>query len=171
MSRTDRNLAPFTPLSRVFEQFFDEPFFTLMPVQTQGTQQSFAMDLSEDDQNVIVRATLPGFKKEEINVELDEGVLTIAGQHEEEHEEGGPNEKYYRRERRLGSVQRRIALPMAVREDEAVADLKDGVLTLKLPKVQKAPARKISIGENAPSETGVTEPRPTGQRIPVGGRK
>lgn len=149
MNRTNR--APFAPLSRVFEDFFDDPFFsspalTLMPVQ-RNAQQGFALDLSEDNDALIVRATLPGFTKDEVNVEIDDGVLTISGEHNEEKTEGGENERFYRRERRYGSVQRRIALPVPVRDENAQADLKDGVLTLKLPKIQKAPAKKITIGE------------------------
>ena len=170
INRSDRN-APFAPLSRVFEQFFDEPLLTLMPVQG-GQQHGLALDLSEDESTVIVRATLPGFSKDEVNVEVDNGVLTISGEHSEERTEGGENEKFYRRERRFGSVQRRIALPVPVREEDAMAELKDGVLTLRIPKVQKAPAKKITISEVA-SASGPTnrmtsqpeqrgnQPRPT----------
>jgi HSP20 family protein len=153
MNRTNRNdLAPFAPLSRVFESFFDEPLFALTPMgmgAVGGTQQAtgFALDLSEDDQNLIVRATLPGFSKEDINVEVDEGVLTISAEHNEEKTQGGEGERFYRRERRFGSVQRRIALPVPIQDEDASAELVDGVLTLRLPKVQKAPARKINIGE------------------------
>jgi HSP20 family protein len=162
LNRNDRNLAPFAPLSRVFEQFFDEPFVTYMPVTSGGAQPGFALDLSEDDANVIVRATLPGYTKDEINVEVDEGVLTISGEHHEEHTEGALGEKFYRRERRHGSVQRRLALPMPVREDQAIAELTNGVLTLRLPKVQKAPAKKISIGESAPivDRASIDQPKP-----------
>ena len=158
MHRSDRS-TPFSPLSRVFEQFFDEPFLTLMPVQTQG-QHGLAIDLSEDDNSVIVRATLPGFTKEEVNVEVDEGIVTISGEHNEERVEGGENEKFYRRERRFGSVQRRIALPVPVREQDAAAELKDGMLTLRLPKVQKAPAKKIVINESGHADRiDVDQPR------------
>jgi HSP20 family protein len=152
MNRADR--APLAPLSKMFEEFFDDPFFggpalTLMPVQ-RADHSGFALDLSEDNESLIVRAALPGFTKDEVNVEVDDGVLTITGEHNEEKTQGGENERFYRRERRYGSVQRRIALPMPVREENAQADLKDGVLTLRIPKVQKAPARKITIGEGAP---------------------
>jgi HSP20 family protein len=166
MNRNDRSLA-LTPLSRVFEQFFDEPFFggpalTLMPVN-RATQEGFALDLSENDQNLIVRATLPGFDKEDVNVEIDDGVLTISAEHNEEKTEGGENERFYRRERRFGSVQRRIQLPVPILENEAHADLSNGVLTLHLPKVQKAPARKISVGQRPatiPTQTGdATQPQ------------
>jgi HSP20 family protein len=174
MNRTNR--APLAPLSRVFENFFDDPFFsspalTLMPVE-RNAQQGFALDLSEDDQALIVRATLPGFTKDEVNVEIDDGVLTISGEHNEEKTEGGENERYYRRETRFGSVQRRIALPVPVREESAQADLKDGVLTLRIPKIQKAPAKRITIGQPAaqtPPNNEGAQPRPDRAAQPKSG--
>jgi HSP20 family protein len=163
INRSDRSTTtPFAPLSRVFEHFFDEPLLALMPVP--GAQQhSFALDLSEDESKLIVRATLPGFSRDEVNVEVDDGILTISGEHSEERTEGGENEKFYRRERRFGSVQRRIALPVPVREEDATADLKDGVLTLRIPKVQKAPAKKIAIGEGASTGAAGSTSRMTSQ--------
>src|SRR4051794_2562041 len=107
-NRDEGDLAPFAPLSRVFESFFDEPFLALTPMNMGMSQGSpgFALDLSEDDQNLIVRATLPGFSKDEINVEVDEGVLTISAEHNEDKTEGREGERFYRRERRWGSVER-----------------------------------------------------------------
>jgi len=130
------------PLSSVLESVFRDPFFAgaIVPRVEEG---SLALDVSEDDANVIVRASLPGFKKEDIEVEIHDGVLTINATHTEEAEE--KTERYYRKERRMGSTSRRIALPSAVQESGAKAELKDGVLSLLIPKVAKETPRKVQI--------------------------
>lgn len=140
MTRRDpfSNLAT---LDRLFSGVLAEPFFT-----SNGTsleEGTLPLDISEDDTHVIVRASLPGFSKEQIQVEVHEGVLTIKAEKREEHEEKG--ERFYRRERRIGSMSRRVALPSVVQESEAKAELRDGELTLRLCKEPKATPRKIAI--------------------------
>lgn len=131
-------------LSRALNQLLSDPFFgdssNLMGIVEEGT---LPLDVSEDDRSVIVRASLPGFRKEDVSVEVHEGVLTIKAEHTEEKEE--KNETFYRRERRFGSVSRRVALPSTVLDGETKAELKDGVLTLRIPKSPKAMPRKVSI--------------------------
>ena len=140
--RRDPMAAP--QFTRLFNQFFNEPFFAelkgLQPVVEEGT---LALDVSEDDANVIVRASLPGFRKEDVSVEIHEGVLSINATHSEQSEEKG--ERFYRQERRIGSVSRRVALPSTVRETDTQAELKDGVLTLRLPKERKEQPKKVKI--------------------------
>lgn len=136
-----------TPLDRVLTQFFNDPFFA--PTSLAGLvnieEGTLALDVSEDEKNVIVRASLPGFKKDNISVEIHDGVLSINAQQTEETEE--KSERFYRKERRTGSVSRRLALPSDVVEDETHAELKDGVLTLRMPKKHaKNGPRKVKIG-------------------------
>lgn len=136
----------FPSITRVFA---DDPFFApffnesraLMAGEPEATM--IPLDISEDDKAVIVRATVPGFKKDEIQVEVQDGVLNIHAEHEEKSEENG--EKFLRRERRYGAFTRQATLPVAVAEGQAKAELKDGVLTLRLPKVPEAQAKKIKI--------------------------
>lgn len=131
--------AGFPAIDRLLGSMLTEPVF---PAATfdEGT---LALDISEDDSSVIVRASLPGFTKDQIQVEVHDGVLTIKAEKEEQSEER--TERYYRKERRVGSVSRRVALPSIVEEGEASADLKNGELTLRLPKHAKAQPRKINI--------------------------
>ena len=129
-----------TPIGRLMEQFFDDSTHGKNGGVNEGT---LALDVSENDANVIVRASLPGFSKEDVEIEIHDGVLTINATHTEESEE--TDERFYRKERRVGSVHRRLALPSQVLEDTAEANLADGVLTLRLPKTQKAQARKVTI--------------------------
>lgn len=136
----------------LLDEIFNEPFFAIAPFRTVGEGASeFAtlpVDISETEKDVIVRASLPGFKKEGISIEVHDGVLTIAAELDEETEEKSPEnakEKFHRRERRMMSVNRSVALPVAVNDEKAVAELKEGVLTLTLPKHEKVMPKKISV--------------------------
>jgi len=132
-------------VNRLFSQFLNDPFFaeakSLAPVLEEGT---LALDVSEDERHVYVRASLPGFTREDVDIEVHDGVLGIKAEHAEETE--SKHERYYRKERRVGSVSRRLALPSTVVEDGIKAELKDGVLTLTMQKVQKEQPKKIKIG-------------------------
>ena len=139
--RDPRNISS---MDRFLSSFLNDPFFESLPAAFSNEEGTLALDVSEDDRNVIVRASLPGFNKEDVEIEVHDGVLTIKAEHSEEHEETG--ERFYRRERQFGSMSRRVALPSPVLDDEADAALKDGVLTLKLPKTRQATPKKIAIG-------------------------
>jgi HSP20 family protein len=130
---------------RLFNNLLNDPFFgelkTIGPtIIDEGT---LPLDVSEDDKMVYVRASLPGFKKEDITVEIRESILSINAQFDETTE--SKDERFYRKERRVGSVSRRIALPSTVLDTKVEAELRDGVLTLKLPKVEKEQPKKIKI--------------------------
>lgn len=118
--RNDRD-----PINTMFERFLSEPFFVQeFPAAIQRIEEgTLALDVSEDNTSVLVRASLPGFRREDVDIEVHDGVLTIKAQYNEEHEE--KNERYYRKERRTGSVSRRIALPALVQETGGQAELKD----------------------------------------------
>lgn len=133
-------LEMFSPVEGLINRLFQEPFGMTMPVIEEG---ALALDISETDEALVIRASLPGIRKEDVNIEVHEGVLTISATREQESEEQG--EKFYRRERRVGSVSRRVALPTMVSDDQADAELKDGVLTLRLPKSKKDSPKKISV--------------------------
>lgn len=141
LTRRDPNRYP--TLSSWFENAFNEPFFTRSFPIAAIEEGTLALDLSEDDKAVIVRASLPGFKKEDLDIEVHDGVLSINAKHNEEKEE--KTERFYRKERTMNSMSRRVALPAAVLDKEAVADLKDGVLTLRLPKTIKSQPQRIPI--------------------------
>lgn len=136
---------PFRDMRHLMERVFDDSLFR--PSETPGWSGSdegtLALDISQKDGNVVVRSSLPGFKKEDIDVQLHNGVLSIKAEHSEESEEKG--EKFYRRERRFGSVSRRVALPGIIHDSEVEGELKDGVLTLTIPIPEKAQPKKIEI--------------------------
>jgi HSP20 family protein len=106
-------------------------------------QEFLPLDVQETDTQIIVKASMPGFKTEDLNIEVNRGMLTIRGETKEEREE--TKGTWHLQERRFGSVQRAVRLPAAVYEDEAKATLENGVLTVTLPKSESTPTRKIEI--------------------------
>ena len=120
------------------DPFLNEVFGALSPAPA-----ALALDVVESESAFVVRADVPGFKKEQIGLDLEKGVLTVRAEAAEQKEENA--ERYHRRERRTQSVARRIALPEGVLESEIAADLSDGVLTITLPKAPQVQARKIEI--------------------------
>jgi HSP20 family protein len=128
----------------VFERLWNDPFFSEMPAMLARIEEgTLPVDVSETAEAYIVRASLPGFAKDQIEVQVHDNVLTIRAQQSSETQEQG--ERYYRKERRVGSMSRRLALPGAVSEQATKAELKDGVLTLTLGKAVKDTPRKIAI--------------------------
>lgn len=103
-------------------------------------------DLSETDSGYELQIDLPGMTKDEISVDLSDGVLTVSGERSDEHED--KRKGYYLSERSYGSVRRSFRVPDSVKTDEIKADFKDGVLTLSMPKSEEAKtsARRIEIG-------------------------
>lgn len=102
-----------------------------------------ALDVYEQKDNVVVRAELPGMKKEDIAVSLHEKTLSISG--ERKHEASHKEAEMYRSERFFGRFQRTVTLPMLVAADKIKAQYKDGVLTITLPKAEEAKPKHIDV--------------------------
>lgn len=141
MSR--RNVFEVPALGVVFNELLRDPVFTGVSGAGSPNAGTLALDVSETEANVLVRASLPGFRKEDVHIEVNDGVLTITAERSEETET--KNERFYRKERRSGTLTRKIVLPDSVSEGETKAELKDGVLTLTLPKTPERQPRKIQV--------------------------
>lgn len=102
-----------------------------------------AVDIQEDNEKILITADLPGMKKENISVKVENNTLTISGERKEEKEEKGKD--YIRRERVCGSFVRSFTLPHTVDIDKIKAEYKDGVLSLILPKKPEARPKQIDI--------------------------
>ena len=110
-----------------------------------GTEEgSLPLDIYETGDDLVVEAPLPGFHKEDVNVQLHQGVLSIVAQPPALPGDGYQYH-YYRRERPWGSWTRRIALPGIVQEAEVRAEMKDGLLTLRIPIPSAAKPKQIQI--------------------------
>ncbi|WP_017754451.1 Hsp20/alpha crystallin family protein [Calidifontibacillus oryziterrae] len=122
--------------SQELEDFFANPW---------PFSKIFDVDVKELEKSISIQADLPGFKKEDIELELDDYSLTIKASRSSEREEKG--EKYYKQERQYGKVERTIPLPAEVISDSSKAKYKDGVLTVTLEKRNPSlPSRqRISI--------------------------
>lgn len=102
-----------------------------------------ALDLTEVDGGYQIKMDVPGMKAEDINIDINGDLVTVTGERKEEKEEKG--EKFHRVERQFGAFSRTVRLPFAVKEDKVDAQLKEGVLTLKLPKTDEAKSHRIKI--------------------------
>ena len=106
-------------------------------------RRGFPMDVVQEGDELVVRASLPGVSPEAINVTIEDGLLTIEGESAEETEkrEG----EYLLRERRSGSFRRALRLPSSVDVDNASPRCENGVLTIALPKREEKKARRLEI--------------------------
>jgi HSP20 family protein len=108
------------------------------------------MDLVEEDEHYVLRADLPGVKEDDVNIELENNVLSVAG--ERKHESSDTGKGFYRVERASGSFTRTLTLPDGVDAEAIAASFEDGVLELRIPKPeQRKPHRvRISAGGEQP---------------------
>jgi HSP20 family protein len=102
-----------------------------------------SVDITEDDNEWVVKADLPELKKEEVKVTVESGVLTISGERKLEKEE--KNKKYHRIERAYGSFVRSFSLPDGTDSSKVNAEFKEGVLKIHLPKSEQAKPKSLQI--------------------------
>lgn len=105
-----------------------------------------ALDVTENDENYTVHASVPGISAEDLDISFTENTLTIKGETKEESVD--ENEKWHLRERRSGSFMRSVTLPAAVNADAIEARFENGVLKLNLPKAEEVKPRRIAIKPN-----------------------
>lgn len=122
-------------------RLFDEALRTEDGQST--TLWSPAADVLETESAMIVKVELPGMDRNDINIHLENNVLTVRG--ERPFEKEGKAENYHRVERAYGSFSRSFALPVVVDQEKISADYKDGILRITLPKKEQARAKKIEI--------------------------
>lgn len=132
--------------SPFFDQFEDmEKMFSDFAPVARGARNSFvpAVDMYEDNDNVVVETQLAGINPEDINISIENDVLCLKGEAEKRSEVDDKN--YYRREIRRGSFFRSVQLPTHVESDKASAVAEDGVLRITIPKSPEVKPRKIQI--------------------------
>lgn len=143
-------LLPWSPWSRLpslreeMSRLFDSNFRSFFEGETGlFSGWSPAVDIYQDKDNVYVKWELPGMKKEEIDITLHEGMLTVTGERklEKEMKEGDT----FRSERFFGKFHRSVNLPSAVDEKKVKAEYTNGILTVTLPKAEEAKAKHIEV--------------------------
>jgi len=140
-----RAVTPFDEMERMFDNFFSRGW--LRPrwgeMMSAFEERMPRVDVIDREAEVVVRAEVPGVKKEDLDVSVSDNTVTIRGEtsHEEKEEKGD----YYRSEMSRGSFVRTVLLPSNVNAEQAKASFSDGVLQLTLPKVEKARKRNVKI--------------------------
>ena len=125
------------------DTLFELPFWSNFGRQTQlFSGWTPALDLYQNNDNVIALIELPGMRKEDIEISLHDGMLTIAGERKMETPGG---EKAERSERYIGKFRRSITLPTRVDANKVSATHKDGILTVTLPKAEEAKPKQIQV--------------------------
>ena len=129
-------------LREAMDRLFDDAY--MRPASLMGTTwQAPAVDMYQTDDEIIVKAALPGIKADEVQISVTGEVLTLKG--EVKHEEETKEKTYHIREQRWGTFERTIMLPTDVVADKANADFKDGILTIRLPKAEEVRPKTITV--------------------------
>jgi HSP20 family protein len=151
--KCDRNdlwsWAPVERLSTLQEEInrlFESPIASL----TRGSQCLSGwvppLEIYEDQDNLVVKAELPGLKKEELDISLEDGTLTVAGERKVERQRDAA--ETYRSDRFYGRFHRTVTLPKPVDAGKVKAAYKDGILTVTLPKTEEAKPKQIEVTTN-----------------------
>lgn len=142
LERMPRASSPLSDIDRLFDDFFSSRFpraFGWDPALAQMPR----VDVIDREDEVCVRAEVPGYRKEDIEISVSGDMVTLKGETGSEQKED--RDDYYYREISRGSFARTIRLPADVDDQKAKATMKDGVLELRLPKLEKSKRRIISI--------------------------
>jgi HSP20 family protein len=147
-SEPSRAISPFDQMERWFEDIFRRPFSLVGPsgwprMRMSEVEVSPTVDVFEEGDEVVVKAELPGIKKEDIDVNLTDDTVTISG--EKKKEDKVEKKGYYRMERSYGSFSRSLRMPAEVQSDKAKAKFKDGVLEIRVPKTEEARKKEKKI--------------------------
>lgn len=137
----------FGQLAKSFNDVFNDEFFAPLKSSTL----SIRTDVKETEQAYLIEAELPGFKKEEIDIDYTSPYLTIKAVRNEENNEENEQHQVVRKERRYGEFVRRFYV-QDVDEAGITASVKDGVLSLKVPKLQKPQTKSITISDGNEAE-------------------
>ena len=143
-----RWLDPFRDLSSIQErmnQIFEDAL-----ARSRGREEGLrsgmwtpAVDIYENNDSVVVKAELPGVEKDQISVEVKDGILSLRG--ERKFEKEVKEESYHRIERSYGSFQRSFSLPVSVDQEKVTAHFRNGVLEVTLPKKEQAKPKQIQV--------------------------
>ena len=130
------SVVPDIPLDRFLKRIWDE-----FNIPEDELTASYPVDIREDDTSVIVDAEMPGFKRDEISVNIENNMLHIAAERKSEKKEG----KKHLYERRYSRIDRSLSLPAEIDDENVTAKLKDGILHLEIPKTESSRTKQIEI--------------------------
>ena len=152
-------LYPTTRYAQPFDQLFDTVFGGNGGRTNGGSSLMRApeTDVMETEKEIRVVTEMPGLKREHIEIDVENNVLTIRGEKREERTEGEQG-RWHLAERRYGTFSRSFVLPRDVDSENIQASFQDGVLTVSVPKSEKARRRRIEVGGAAMQAVGEGQP-------------
>lgn len=132
-------------LQNRMNRLFDEPFFRSGREEEELSMNAWhpAVDMFDNDEKIVIKAELPGMKKDDFSVDVKDRVLTLSGERNYDNEV--KEENYYRRERTYGKFKRAFHLPADVDADNIKAEFKDGVLRVEIPKPEEQKPKQITV--------------------------
>ena len=130
-------------MDRLFEPFFRFPYFQ---ESMQSSAWNPAVDVLEENDRLIVKVEAPGVEEKDLRVTFEDGLLTISGERQFERKD---DRNYHRIERAYGTFIRSFSLPRSVDASQIVANYRNGVLEIEVPKKEESRPRQISINVNA----------------------
>ena len=130
-------------LREAMDRLFDDAFTRPLSVRDGWSMASPAIDMYQTDNEGVVRASIPGIKAEEVQINITGDILTLKG--EARQEEDRQERSWHIREQRFGSFERSIVLPTDVKSDQAEAVFENGILTITLPKADEVKPKTINI--------------------------
>lgn len=136
-------LHQLSSLREEIDRLFESPLSAFPEKQPFFTGWGPALDLYEDKDNVYLRAEVPGVNKEDLEISLHEGTLTLSGERKEEKRDEGT--AVLRTERFTGKFSRSVTLPAPVQSDKVIATYRDGILKVVLPKAEESKPKQIQI--------------------------
>lgn len=148
----DTTFPLFHRLSRELDSMFDRFGFEHPVFESAGSDWNPAMEVSTKDNEFYVKVDVPGMKREDVSVEVDDNQVVVRGERKQEKEE--KKEGYFKSERSYGSFYRALPLPEGVKPEFAKAAMHDGVLTITMPMMKvEEKMRKLEIGEPTEAKT------------------
>ena len=132
-------------LREAMDRLFDDAFTSPFSMMRDGgsTWSSLAIDMYQTDNDIVVKAAMPGIKADEVQINVTNDILTIKG--EMKHEEEKKDRSWHIREHRWGAFERSVRLPTGVVADKAKADFDNGILTITLPKSEEMKPKTITV--------------------------
>ena len=128
-------------MDRLFDDAFTRPFSLLR--NGGSSWSSLPIDMYQTNDDVVVKAVVPGFRPDQVQISVTGDVLTIRG--EVKQEEENKERAWHIREHQFGSFERAVSLPVSVISDKATAEFENGVLTITLPKAEEVKPKAITI--------------------------
>ena len=132
-----------TSLRQAMDRLFEDSFVRPSRLWPELVGEEPALNVYQTDKDVVVKASLPGIKPEEVDISVTGDVLTIKGEHKEEEEEKKVD--YFHKEHRYGAFRRSMTLPVSVKAEKADATFENGILTITLPKTEEVKPKQIKV--------------------------